>query len=51
MLIAERFGFRIYDSVILAAAIEAGCTTMFSEDMQDGQTVAGLTIRNPFAGS
>jgi len=50
MLIAERFGFRIYDSVILAAAIEAGCTTLLSEDMQDGQTIAGLTIRNPFAG-
>lgn len=50
MLIAERFGFRIYDSVILAAAIEAGCTTLLSEDMHDGQTIAGLTIRNPFAG-
>jgi predicted nucleic acid-binding protein len=50
MLIAERFGFRIYDSVILAAAIEAGCTMLLSEDMQDGQHVGSLTIRNPFGG-
>lgn len=49
LLIAERFGFRIYDSVILAAAIEAGCDTLLSEDMQDGQRVGNLTIRNPFA--
>jgi predicted nucleic acid-binding protein len=49
MLIATRYGFGIYDSVILAAAIQAGCTTLFSEDLQDGQTIAALTIRNPFA--
>ena len=46
--IAERFGFGMYDSVILAAAIQAGCTTMFSEDLKDGQEISGLTIRNPF---
>jgi predicted nucleic acid-binding protein len=47
--IAERYGFQIYDSLIVAAALEAGCTTLYSEDMQDGQSIDTLTIRNPFA--
>jgi predicted nucleic acid-binding protein len=46
--IAERYGFHIYDSLIVAAALEAGCATLYSEDMQDGQTIDSLTIRNPF---
>lgn len=45
---AERFGFRIYDASILAAANLAGCDTLWSEDMQHGQVVDGVTIRNPF---
>ncbi len=48
MRIAQRYGFHIYDSAIMAAAIKAGCTTLFSEDMQHGQKVGPLTIRNPF---
>jgi len=32
LLLAERYRFRIYDSLILAAAIRAGCTTVYSED-------------------
>ncbi len=48
--IAERFGFRIYDALIVASALEAGCTTMYSEDRQDGQRILDrLVIRNPFA--
>lgn len=46
--IASRYGFNIYDSLILASAIEAGCDVLYSEDMQDGQKIDGLTIRNPF---
>ncbi len=46
--IAERYNFSIYDSMLLAAAQKANCTTFFSEDMQHGQKVGGLTIRNPF---
>lgn len=46
--IAARYGFHIYDSLIVAAAIEAGCTTLYSEDMQNGQMIGPLTIRNPF---
>jgi predicted nucleic acid-binding protein len=46
--IAERYGYSIFDSLIIAAALEAGARTLYSEDMQDGQTIDGLTIRNPF---
>jgi predicted nucleic acid-binding protein len=47
--IAQRYKYRIYDALHLAAAIESGCTTLYSEDMQDGQTIGSVTIRNPFA--
>jgi predicted nucleic acid-binding protein len=46
--ISRRYGFRIYDSLILAAAIQAGCATLYSEDMQHGQSIGNLTIVNPF---
>ena len=49
LLVQSRYGFSFYDSLIVAAALEAGCTTLYSEDMQDGQRMQGLTIRNPFA--
>ncbi len=41
--------FSYWDSMIVAAALDAGCTTLYSEDMQHGQRVEGqLTIVNPF---
>ena len=46
--IAQQFGYRIYDSLVVAAALEAGCDTLYSEDMQHGQVIEALTIRNPF---
>jgi len=46
--IAERYGYRVYDSLMIAAALEASCVTLYSEDLQDGQVIEGLTIRNPF---
>ena len=47
--LAARYGFAFYDAVIVASALEAGCTTLMSEDMQDGLVVeARLTVRNPF---
>ena len=47
--IAERYGYKIYDALIVASALEARCTILYSEDMQDGQVIDGrLTIRNPF---
>jgi len=47
--IAEKYGYKIYDALIIASALEARCTTLYSEDMQDGQVIdTTLTIRNPF---
>ena len=43
-----RFGFSFYDSLIVAAALEAGCTRLYSEDLQHGQRIQNLTIENPF---
>jgi predicted nucleic acid-binding protein len=49
LAIAQRDGLGFYDSLIVASALEAGCSTLLSEDMQDGRMIsAGLTIRNPF---
>lgn len=48
--VAERYRFSVYDSMLIAAALLAGCRTFYSEDMHDGQVIEGrLTIRNPFA--
>jgi predicted nucleic acid-binding protein len=47
--VAERYGLSTYDALIVAAALLAGCTTLYSEDMQDGQVIERqLTIQNPF---
>lgn len=45
--IAARYGYHFYDALILAAAIEAGCDILYTEDMQHGQTIGPLTIHNP----
>lgn len=40
---------QLWDSLILSASIEAGCTMLLSEDMQHGFVSRGLTIVNPLA--
>ena len=37
-----------YDSLILAAALEGGCGTLYTEDFQHGQSFGNLTVKNPF---
>ncbi|MBI4755543.1 MAG: PIN domain-containing protein [Betaproteobacteria bacterium] len=44
----ERFRFSPWDALIVAAAIEARCEILYSEDLQNGQRVDGVEIRNPF---
>ena len=47
--LAERYGFSIYDAMIAASALDAGCHTLWSEDMQHGLVLdEGLRIANPF---
>jgi predicted nucleic acid-binding protein len=43
----SRLGF--WDSLIIAAAASAHCTELLTEDLQPGQTIRGVTVRNPFA--
>src|SRR5262245_51066264 len=48
--IAAQYGYHIYDALVAAAALSADCTTLYSEDLQDGQVIDGrLTIRNPLS--
>jgi predicted nucleic acid-binding protein len=46
--LAEDHRLSFYDALIVAAAIEAGCDTLFSEDLQNGRTIGGLAVVNPF---
>jgi predicted nucleic acid-binding protein len=47
--IAHRFGYVIYDSLIVASSLEAKCSVLYSEDLQHGQVIEELlTIQNPF---
>ena len=46
--IAERWKYSFYDSLIIASALQAGCTVFYSEDLQHGQKIGGLRILNPF---
>jgi hypothetical protein len=38
-----------WDSLILAAARSAGCSTVLSEDLNPGQAILGVKVQNPFA--
>ena len=47
--VQQRWRFGLYDSLIVAAALAAGCTRLLSEDLQHGQRIDTLAIHNPFA--
>lgn len=49
LAICERFGLTIYDALIVAAAELAGCSRLWTEDMQHGQTIGDVALANPFA--
>ena len=46
--LAREHGLAFYDALIVAAAREAGCDTLYSEDMQHGRRFGDLTVVNPF---
>ena len=46
--VRQRWHFSFYDSVIIAAALTAGCSILYSEDLQHQQQIDTLTILNPF---
>jgi len=47
--IAARYKISNWDAAIVAAAIEAGCDTLYSEDFSDGQSYGGVRVENPFS--
>jgi predicted nucleic acid-binding protein len=49
LAINERYGFSLYDSMMVASALIAGAQVVYSEDLQHGQIIDGqLRIVNPF---
>lgn len=46
--ISDRYRFGFYDSLVIAAALEYGCEYLYSEDLQHGQIIDTVAIRNPF---
>jgi len=47
--LAYRHQISVYDGLIVAAALRAGCRTLFTEDLNHRPRVEGLVIVNPFA--
>ena len=45
---AARFKLQYWDALIVTVCIANGVTHLFSEDLQDGQKIEGLTVINPF---
>jgi len=44
----EGYKYSFWDSLVIASAISGGAKTILSEDLADGQTIQGVTIKNPF---
>ncbi|HXH01873.1 MAG TPA: hypothetical protein VNN09_00970 [Candidatus Competibacteraceae bacterium] len=47
--LCELADFSCWDSLIAASAEAVGAEILYSEDLQHGQTIAGLRMINPFA--
>ncbi|ATQ58227.1 PIN domain-containing protein [Paracoccus yeei] len=49
LAVGERYGFSVYDAMIVSAALTSGCERLYTEDLQHGQLIEGrLRIVNPF---
>jgi predicted nucleic acid-binding protein len=48
--VRKHYGFSIWDSQVVAAALEAGCDTLYTEDLQHGQVIDSITIIDPLRG-
>ncbi|NQX00329.1 PIN domain-containing protein [bacterium] len=47
IVLRRRYQLSHWDSTIIAAALAAGCGTLFSEDLSHGQVFDSLTVHNP----
>jgi predicted nucleic acid-binding protein len=45
----KRARLNFWDAMVVEAAHQLGCTTLWTEDLTDGQTLHGVRIRNPFS--
>lgn len=48
LAIRLRWGFSLYDSLVVAGAHRGGCATLYSEDLQHGQRIGDTTVSDPF---
>lgn len=47
--IMTKYDLQLFDAIIIASALESGCSILYSEDMNDGQIIEkNLKIINPF---
>jgi predicted nucleic acid-binding protein len=46
--LARTSALSFYDALIVAAAADAGCRVLLTEDLQHGRKIGGVTIQNPF---
>jgi len=49
LLLSSRYSLSHWDSMLIAACLEAGVDTLYSDDMDDGMTYQSVTVVNPFA--
>lgn len=47
--LAARDRLGMYDALVVATALSAGCEVLYSEDLQNGRSFGRMVIRNPFA--
>lgn len=48
--LSAQHSISFYDALIVAAALESGCTELLTEDLQTGRRFGGLAVLNPFLG-
>lgn len=46
--LAERHQLSFWDAMIVRSAVELGCTTLWTEDLNSGQEITGVTVASPF---
>ena len=47
-ILVDKYQFQLFDSIIVASALDRGCDQLLSEDMQNGLMIDNLIIINPF---
>ena len=48
-VLSETKALWFWDAMIVRSAVALGCDTLWSKDLNAGEQIEGVTIRNPFA--